>query len=324
MIDTRAALAGLRVGQVTEDTRRLVTASAKALVRTGRYTTPSGGRAWSSYDIDDLAADFLGSPERLVALATTATDDAHLKFLVQRGLERLVIDRLRATPRGVLRRRIERRVGNRPDIEKVVPNHWALEPYAAAVHWGGASDVLIAAANAVAVDPPPAWSEDSPRQPPATTGRSIDTLCTAVLDAAAAPVERPLVVTVVSERVMPIEMDHVVDAGSVIEPQSQSAEEAVLDAADRLAAAEVAERIWALMNDDERALLPFIGEPSRHVAEAGVLGLGKSAIEVRQKKLRASLADVLHGVPDLTLLMGRLLELCEQRAASGQVQGGAP
>lgn len=324
MIDVQVALADLRAGRVTEEACRLVTVSARALVRTGRYTTPSGSRAWSSHDVDDLAADFLSASGRLTALAATATDGAHLKNLVQQGLERLVIDRLRATPRGVLRRRIQRRVRNRPDIEDVVPNHWALLPYAAAAHWGGGANVLITAAGAVDVDPAPAWAEESARQAPATTSRTIDALCTAVLDVAASPVERPLFLTVVSERVIPVDADHVMDAADMTASRSQSAEGAALEAADLQAAVVVAERIWALMNEDERALLPHLADPSRQVAEAGVLDLAKSAIDTRQKKLRSTLADLLDGVPDLTAVMGRLLALHEQWAATGQVQAGAP
>lgn len=301
-------LIDIQKGKLNQTAIDLVARTARAVARTGRYTTPSGGRQWSGHDVDDLVADFLGSEGRLIDLAINAQDISHLKSQIEKSMVRLIIDRLRAGPVGILRRRIERRLRGRQDVVAVAPRHWSLEKFAGEPHWGGADGVLAAAAAQTPVDAPPAWPEDSPRSAPATTTRSVDAVCTAVLEVAASPVHRPVVLTTVSQRIVPVDPRHVyeapTDAAGAVE---RSPEEIVMAAYDREAASAVADAVWKQLDADERALVPFLNTPSRQVEEQGVLPLGKSAIDSRQKKLRSSLAAVLENVPDLGLVAAELL-----------------
>lgn len=63
-------VAELRSGRLTGEALQLVTRSARAIARTRKFTSPSGDRAWSAHDVDDLVGDFFASPGRLFDLAT--------------------------------------------------------------------------------------------------------------------------------------------------------------------------------------------------------------------------------------------------------------
>lgn len=282
---------------------------------------------WSEHDVQDLAADLLASEGALVDLASGADDFGHLKARIEKALVRRVIGRLRAGPVGVLRRRIERRLARREDVIEVRPRHLALPRHAANPHWGGPDEVLEAAAAATPVDAPPPWSVNSPRRAPVTTTQSIDTVCTSVLDAAAAPVGRTVVLTIVSQRIEPVDPEHVVDRPDQPShaPAGQSPEELLVEEFERAAAVLVANEIWERLSDDDRALLPFLDVPSREVERRAVLTVRKSAIEQRQKKLQKALGLLLDDVPDRELVAAELLARREQWAgATGHVEAGEP
>lgn len=309
----------LRQGRLTQEAVDLVTRSALAIARTGRYTTASGSRRWSHDDVEDLVGDFFASPGRIFDLATGATDGTGLVRRIETTLERVIIDRLRRGPVGVLHRRIDRRMKRRSDVIDVRPQHWCMTGSEAAPHWTGNDDDLVRAANVVAVAPPPDWPDDSSREAPATTTRSLDDTCTAVLETARAPVPRPTVRRIVANRIIPVDPAHVIDPPTGYEPESP----APRDIGDREAAAAAAAAFWAGLSGDDRLLLPNVRVPSRQLEADGFLNLKKSAIDTRQRRLEQHLIMFITGMPDAELVVHHLLGLQEDWAA-GQSIAGAP
>lgn len=314
------ALADLRAGRVTDVVVAAVTRTATSLTRTGMVTTPSGSWDWSTHDIDDLVGDFFevrGRVEDVAGRVAVGTVDEVKQFraALQRALRQLIIDRYRATPRGALDRRVERRMRKRNDIAKVPPRHWSFHRHRVVPHWGGDDAVLVAAVRDVAIDPPPSWREGSDRQPPATSTGSVDAACNAILSTAACPVEKRIVCTVVVDRVIPFDGSDVVERGRDV---AHSGRDAPSDAAGAAAKA-----FWDVLSDDERTLLPLLRTPARQLEANGVLSLRKSALAARQSALEARLVEFAEATRDG---IAACREVLERQAvwAAGQNQGGAP
>lgn len=314
------ALADLRAGRVTDAVVAAVTRAATALARTRTATTPSGSWEWSAHDIDDLVGDFFevrGRAESVAGRVPVGVDDEVKRFraALQRALRQLIIDRYRATPRGALDRRVERRMRKRDDIAKVAPSHWSFHQHRDLPHWAGDDDVLVGAVQGVTIDPPPAWPEDSDRQPPSTTTGSVDATCDAILGTAACPVEKRTVCTVVVDRVIPFDGNDVSDRGVDV---GEAGPAALSDAAEA-----AAEAFWDALNDDERKLLPLLRTPARQLEADGVLGLKKSALAARQATLEARVVEFAQATRDGIAACRHVLD--RQAAwAAGQNKGGAP
>jgi hypothetical protein len=316
------ALEDLRRGEVTQAVVDAVTHQAASIARTGAFSAPNGSRDWAAADVGDLVGDFFEKEGRIEALVERAGDgpDAVGRFrgAVQKSLKRLIIDRHRQTPRGVLGRRVERRVRRRPEIVAVPPGHWSFARFEGEPHWGGTDELLVQAAHAVAVDPPPEWPEDSERAAPATSGATVDAACDAVLETAACPVERPLVVRIVVDRVIPD------DIAAIAEPSLTPTGHAASPAdGDNEEAAQAAARFWEALDDAERQLLPDLRTPARQLEAGGTLGIKKSAIAARQGRLEERVVEFVeanrHGIEAM-----RVLLRMQQDWATGRTGGGEP
>lgn len=323
---TAAALAELRSGQVGHETFALVTDVAKKVTRTGRYSTPSGSRSWARHDVEDLVGDFFADGNRAAQLTLDCEDDGHLRAKVATSLGRLIVGRLRSTPRGALWRRTTRRLSRRVDVHDVEPHHWALEGFASLAHWSEGRERLEAAAAVVVVDLGPEW--DGERATPACTYESLDQVCDAVFNEARSPVEQRVVLTVVVDRVIPGDLDRV--PADVVEDDNTRSDEPD-PAANAVAVAEeanaraVAEQLFERLDDHSRALLPLFGLSDRVAAADPAVHLGKSAVFERRKALRLTLEAALDAAPDRTLLVRCLLDIqSEWQRATGHSDGVEP
>jgi hypothetical protein len=311
-------------GRITSAVVDLVTRTAEAVARTRKFATPSGSRLWTQHDVDDLVGEFFSKPGRIFDLAAAAGtgEDAEARFkgMTEKAIKRVAIDRFRKGPRGVLHERVNRRVAARADISVVPPQHWAIDPWHSSPHWGGDDAELVAAAGSVTVVEQK-WSEDSNRQAPSGTGATVDAICTAVLSTAQAPVRQPVVRAIVCDRIIGPDLGHVVDADAL--PERSTGSPAVEPGwVDLEAAALEASLIADILTPDDLALLPYLDEPAREVEKRNVLGLGKSAIAERQRKLKDTLAPFLASVPDQELVASCLLRTALE-AQTGQDQGVA-
>lgn len=289
------------------DAIALVGRTAHALARRRRIAPAHGGE-WSADDIEELVAEFFAKPGRIMDLVAGADTDEVLRGRVARSLKRVAVDLFRRTPLGTLHRRIDRRMKSRGDVVEVPPEHWALLAYAEEVHWDGGYEVLAAVAAAVPVawvpDPPP----ESTKRAPLTDRTSLDAVCTAVLERAAAPVIQSDVRNIVAKRIVSQHHDPL-DGGEDASPFDVAA-----PGPDRGVVAAVASVIWDDLDADERALVPYVIESARTAEDEGVLGLKRSALNARQQRLRDRLAGILEG---FELGQETLQELVE-RASAGQ------
>lgn len=312
------ALADLRSGHVTETVVTAVWNSARAFARTKKFTTPNGSWVWSNDDIDDLVGDFLVRPQRIAALADRAGEgpDSVKKFrgALQTSLKNVVIDRYHATPQGVLSRRIERRMKAHPAVTEVAPHHWSLLKYKDEPHWHGNNKLLVAAVSRINIAPPPAWDENSERNPPATTTATVDLACITVLTVAETPVQQETVQLIVVERVLPWD-PNVVHESAEDSDRSAVVAAVQLDESTRRAA----EAFWHDLSDIDKELLPLLAVPARQVADDGFHGLKKSAIDARQNKLKARLLEFAGLNEDGRAAVHHVLDLNADDVLAGQI-----
>lgn len=321
MVNPDAVLRELRGGRISGDALELIADQAFRVVRTGRYSTPEGSREWFHDDVQDLVADFVSDGAPLLALATSSADGSHLTSAMRTALKHTIIDRLRKTPGGRLRQRIARRIKGRDDVVDVPPSHWSFPAFKAVPHWSGGPEPLTAAAAGQPVDPPPAWSKESTRLPPATTPECVDRLCTCVLERAAAPVDRVLVCEVVAERILPT--PGALETGPPVDGHrtNTGADAALMARADEEAARLVAESIWRSLSPEDRQLLAVLDLSAREAAATGVLQLGRSALHERQRRLRERLEALLDASPERALVVGALRRMSDVAADAGQQAG---
>ena len=197
------------------------------------------------------------------------------------------------------------------------PDHWSFERFQDVPHWGGDDQILEDAAHRVPIDPPPPWPEDGPREPPATTGASVDTACDAVLATAACPVAQRSVRRIVVERVIQFDgaaIDEGVGQENIAEPETAPAPSS---------AAAAAAAFWDELSEDDRVLLPEIRTPARQLEAAGVLGLKKSALDSRQAKLEHRVTEFALGMRNGAAALRCLLEI-QQSWSAGRSTGGSP
>jgi hypothetical protein len=306
--------------QLTRAHLAVVERVAKALARSRKYQTPSGSRSWGPDDVDDLVGDFFVDPTNNDDLLGGDQSEGELARRATVRMKQLLVERRRGGPVGAMWRRIERRMRVRSDVADVEPRHWALSGFESQSHWMHGDDPLDAAANLEPVDPPPKWDEESKRQGPNTTTGTVDRLCTAVLAMAQAPVERPCVCRVVTKRVVPTDPTTVMQSP---ENPAEPWDAEHLDGDERSAAREVAEEIWFALSADERSLV-FTDTPVRDLAEQGVLGLGRTALNNRRSKLRESVGAAVQAAPNRDLLLEELEVLMQVSTVGGQDDGGEP
>lgn len=321
------ALIELRGGQVGAATFRLVTEVASKLARSGRFSSPNGSRRWHQFDIADLVGDFFASDRRAAQLAVDCIEGPHLRAKTATALTNLILDRRRATPKGTLRRRTARNLSRRTDVHKVPPQHWALDGFQAEMHWAGGHEPLAAAAADVQVDSGPEWTGE--RSTPACTPDSLRLVCDAVLNTAASPVDRPLVLNVVTDRIIPDDLDHVHanreddEEGPASDGPAPDAD--LMTSIDEAAAMTVAQGIFESTDDRDRELLPYLDLSARDAADQPEVRVGKSVASERLRELKASLRPAFEAAPDPELLCRCLLALRDEWIQeSGQNEGDAP
>lgn len=295
-------------GRLSREAIVEVTQVAFAVTRTGRYSTPAGSRTWRRDDVEDLVGDFFAKPGRLFDLAVSAgtgpDPDALFRGKIETSLKRILIDRLRSGPQGVLYKRIDRRMAKRDDVVDVAPEHWALQQWAARPHWGGDETTLVAAAAAVPVD--------SPRRGPRTTrGRAPrprarrSTRCAPRCSTRRSRVARNTVRRVVAGRILPFDATHVAEQVRGHEPAAPPEP----DVADLEAAGVAADAFWRTLSEHDRRLFPHVRVPARQLEEQGFLALKKSAIDARQRRLLARIEASQASTPDPELTGQALLRL---------------
>lgn len=266
-----------------------------------------------------------------VMLLSTATDDDSFAALLRTSLRNWLIDEVRKTDLGALRRRLERLIREEDRFE-VVPDGesgagwWRLSGTGAEPAGPQLADLRDAAWEVRGIRIP-AWSSEE-RRAPAADADSLRRIMLAVLTRAGGSLP-PATVTAVFAHRLPNALDPseeplaAEDAGGLVadtgaDPTAAfAAREAAADAA------RTARDFYTQMSPRERRLLPCLdGTP---LEQAGATGLGKSQtnrhVNALKERLRALLGD--EGQEDRILVMCELRWLCGTPAARVPPDGSA-
>lgn len=291
-------------GMLDAEGAQLLYATVAAVVRMDRYP-PEDADRWTRGSLQALAHDFLtdeAAPARLASLALRSSDDASLARLLQAAVRAWLRDRGRRRDVGPLRRRVGDILRDMPDVSELASPAgalWALDDMTDVELWAGDAADLIAVAWDIGDVNELRWRSETRRDPIADR-RSFETLLTAVLKAAGAPVAMSTLVDIIAARFALAAPPLVVDLDDEPGRPFASAEsEALRDV--RTA------EIWNQLSTRERLLLSYYGEPVRDVAAA--LGLGKSATAVAINRLEGHLQLLLHGERDVEEIWHRLEEM---------------
>lgn len=294
------------------------------------------GLQYGAGDDDEVwgaVGDFLGErgPGVTVMLLSNATDDNSLAALLRTSLRNWLIDEVRKTDLGALRRRLERLI-REDDRFEIVPDGepgagwWRLAGMGAEPVGPQLADLCDAAWEVRGIRVP-VWNSQE-RRAPAADSDSLGRIMLAVLARAGGSLP-PATVTAVFAHRLPNALDPSEepladeDAGGLA--ADTAADPAAAFAASEAAAdaARTARDFYAQMSSGERRLLPCLDGTALEQADA--TGLGRSQtyrhVSALKTRLRALLGD--EGEEDRILVMCELQRLCGSSAGRVPPDGSA-
>jgi hypothetical protein len=274
-------------------------------------------------DVWDAVGDFLAERGRGVSvmLLATATDDDSIAALLRTSLRHWLVDQVRRTDLGALRRRLDRLVREDERFE-IVPagepgaGWWRLAGTGAAPAGPPLADLRDAAweVRGIRVQ---AWSSEERRAPAADSG-SLGRIMVAVLTRAGGSLP-PSTVTAVFAHRLPNALDPCEeplgseDAAGLAAAPGPEADPAEAFIAGEVAAdaGRTARAFYSQMSPAERRLLPCLdGTPGE---QADATGLGRTQTYRHVSALKARLRALLgnEGEEERILVMCELRGLCE-------------
>ena len=268
----------------------------------------------------DVVGDFLinRGPRVAAMLLATASDDDSFSALLRTSLRHWLIDEVRKTDRGALRRRLERLISEDERFEIVPggqagPGRWRLAGTSGPPAGPPLADLYAAAWRVRDVRVPP-WSSEERRGPAADSG-SLGRIMLAVLTEGGGSLEPGTVVAVFADRLPnaldPAEApltDEDIAGPAAAEEDTGDPAEAVVGQELATNAVRVARDFHARMSTEERRLLPHLeGTISEQMK---VTGRGRSQTYVRVAALQQRLHALLGKEQDRTLVVSELLMLC--------------
>jgi hypothetical protein len=277
----------------------------------------------------DVVGDFLVERGHGVTtmLLANASDDDSLSALLRTSLRHWLIDEVRKTDRGALRRRLERLISEDERFE-VVPGgqagagRWRLAGTAGTPAGPPLADLYAAAWSVRDVRIPP-WSSEE-RRAPAADAESLGRIMLAVLTEAGGNLEPATVVAVFADR-LPHALDPVEEplddngaAGLVAGGEAEDPAEALIGQEADRNAVQLARDAFAHMSAEERRLLPHLDGAIGDQMKA--TGRGRSQTYLRVAALRERLRALLGEEQDRVRVLGELRRLC--RTPAGVVPDG--
>jgi DNA-directed RNA polymerase specialized sigma24 family protein len=284
-----------------------------------RFPALRPAQAWDSDAVWDLVQDFFTDRGARVTtmLLAQAGDDASMARLLRRSIRNYLIDRIRGTDLGALRRRLEELLAEEPSFERVPQGEagagrWRLAG-TAGEPWSGRLQDLVTVAYAVPGVRRVRWTSGSRRSPLAER-TSLVAIAEAVLGAAGGSLAVSQLVAVFAQR-----FPAAVDLGDA--PMSQEVEATatapaedrpdaqVVAAEQEWEAAEQALAIFEQLAARERLLLPYLDKTTDE--QAGVLGCGRSQANLHANRLKEALRRLLEPLEDRDEVMLELWRLCK-------------
>lgn len=266
--------------------------------------------------LEDVVQDFL--VERLkavtVTLAAQAGNDASFARLLRRTIRNWLVDKARQTDIGHLRRSIEKVLAE-VDLFEQVPvgqpgaGRWRLTG-TTGDPWSYDPSVLVAAAWAVPGVKVPKWSSET-RRPPVTDRPSMTCVLRAVLDTADGSLELGQIVDVFLRRfggvLDPVVIPMDAPSDSALADTNPTAEDYVVTADAELDAAAKAAAISGALSPTERALVPYLANPS---AIQYFLEVGRSQAYQHATNLKKRIVELAGEGADAEQVVLELIRLC--------------
>jgi len=296
-------------------TRRLMREEARRFPS----MAPAGG--WHQDDLDDLTGDFFADRIRPVTtmLVVQAGDDASAGRLLRRSIRHWLIDRVRKTGEGALRRRLEEVLAGHDGFEQVPAGaegagRWRLAR-SGTPPWSGRLADLVEAARAVPRVKIPQWSLSARRSPVADKA-SIVAVARAAIQAAGGSLEIAELTAVFTAR-FPAALDPVIvplpdDPDLVARDADPTPEERQVAADEELDSGVSAEEIVGMLNPAERQLMPHLDDQQ---AIQTILGCGRSQAYYHAGRLKAKLSQLLGETEDMRAVAREVIRLCSDSAA---------
>ena len=272
---------------------------------------PPGGGDWTAESRQELLHDLIVDLEggkALRGIADASSDQLHFWNQLKRRIHWWLSDDARASPMAKHRRRVRaaiRRLGDR-----VVETNSGLAVPAVASNppWDGRADAIMAAIDAINVDPPP-WRPDTEKEGPPTTGRSHRELILVALKAADGPISFDELAAVLALR-LGIDRRDTVELSDETEPGAPTS--TLPGPGEDLLAGEIAGAIWEALTDRQRYTVPHLHLTVDEALEAiGVGQGGRSTIAAAIKAAKSLLEVTLDGLTDdeQIAVAGELLKL---------------
>ncbi|WP_143536302.1 MULTISPECIES: hypothetical protein [unclassified Rhodococcus (in: high G+C Gram-positive bacteria)] len=278
--------------------------------------------AFGQRELDDVVQDFLVDRVKplTVMLMTQATDQDSFDRLLRRSIRNWLIDQVRATAIGAIRRSLEKVLKEEDDFETIPAGEegagrWRLVGLAGNAPWGGDPAVLVAAAWNVSDVRVPKWSSGT-RRPPIADRASIVSILRAILMTADGSLETAQIVHVLARRFAaaldPVERP-ISDADSEeFRSEGLSPEELVIATDSEVDAASAAWAIFSTLSDDERSILPVVDNPAEVQKR---LGLGRSQASQLASRCKAKIANLAGTGPEARQVALEVIWLCGGPAA---------
>ncbi|MCC0574196.1 hypothetical protein [Streptomyces californicus] len=172
-------------GQLGPETFELLRRLVHQVRQSSGFPPPEGYAEWNddaAYDVITAMLTREGTGQHFVTNCfALAADDASLERLFLTSIKNFLIDEVKKTPRGKLRRRIARLMGTDASFRRIPgpPPPWALSEHPEGAVWQGNLDDLVAGAWRVRGVGITRWNQSGPI--PAQTVRALMAIVTQVL-----------------------------------------------------------------------------------------------------------------------------------------------
>lgn len=286
-----------RTGQLGPESLEVLRRLVHQVRRSSGFPPPQGYAEWSNdaaYDVITAMLSREGAGQHFVTgCFAQASDEASLERLFLASVRNFLIDEAKKTPRGKLRRRIARLMGEDVTFCQAParPPRWALSEHRDAGVWQGDLDALVAKAWRVRGVEIVRWNTSGPT--PKATVQALKAVLTQVLRHAGAAVREEDLAKVLQARfalLAPASFVALAADGMPADPDTPAAALAGTEAPD---AGGVAAGIWQQLTADERLVLPYLDEGAHHAAQLLEIGREQAAAILAglTERLHLALAD---------------------------------
>ncbi|MFJ8076984.1 hypothetical protein ACIQ7Q_24330 [Streptomyces sp. NPDC096176] len=282
------------------------------------FPPPEGHTQWSDEAADEVVLAMLtrkGEGREFVTRCfALAANDASLERLFLTSIKNFLIDEAKKTPRGKLRRRIARLMGEDTAYRKLQGSapRWALAGHAEEATWQGDLDDLIAQAARVTGVGITRWNHSGPT--PTQTVLALKTILLHVLRHAQGAVREEDLAKVLEARfelLAPARFTTLyADEGTVAAIVEQHA---ATIAPDPTGTEGVAEDVWQRLSPNERLLLPYLDKDPHHAAQLLEIRHGHATLVL--SNLKNMLRDALSTDCEPQAVMAALLRRCGEAAS---------